>query len=98
MKLRFRQNSLRLRVNRREVEDLATGEGLRERVSFPGNSEFAYVLESVQSGFPQVEFKAGVIRVTVPTADVRTWAESDAIGMYFDLPANGTLLQVAVEK
>ena len=98
MKLRFRKNSLRLRVNRREVEQLSTGQRLSEQVHFPNDTHLAYLLESVPSPSPQVEFQAGLIRVAVPRADLQIWAESDAIGMYFDLPANGTSLKVAVEK
>jgi hypothetical protein len=98
MKLRFRQNSLRLRVNQREVEGLATGEALKEHVEFPDNTQFGYVLESAPSTLPQVEFKAGTIRVAIPPAEIRKWASTDAVGMYFELPANGSVLKLAIEK
>jgi hypothetical protein len=98
MKLRFRPNSVRLRVNRREVAGLAAGQSLREQVHFPDNSEFAYVLQSVPSRAPEVEFKEGVMRVGVPVADLQSWASTQEIGLYFELPANGDLLKIAVEK
>jgi hypothetical protein len=98
MKLRFRQNSLRLRVNRREVEGLSNGLALNERVDFPGDAQLGYVLETAPLGSPAVEFKAGIIRVTVPCESIREWATTDAIGIYFNLPAKGSLLQVAIEK
>jgi hypothetical protein len=98
MKLRFHQNSLRLRVNRREVELLATGQAVTQQVHFPDDTEFSYVLQSVSSASPHVEFKRGVIRVEVPTSELQDWALADAIGMYFELPANGACLKVAVEK
>jgi hypothetical protein len=98
MKLRFRENSLRLRVNQREVEGLASGQALREQVHFPGDTEFAYVLQSVFSISPRVEFNGGVIRVEVPDAELQNWASTDTIGMYFELPANGASLKIAVEK
>ena len=98
MKLRFRRNSLRLRVNRREAENLSTGLPLTEYVHFPGDTQFAYVLESGPAPEPQVEFKAGVVRVAIPLTHIQSWAKTDAIGMYFDLPANGSSLRVAVEK
>jgi hypothetical protein len=98
MKLRFRRNSVRLRVNRREVECLATGQTLAERVHFPGDTEFAYTLQSVPSASPRVEFKGGVIRVEIPKSELENWASTDAIGMYFELPANGARLKVAIEK
>jgi hypothetical protein len=98
MKLRFRQNSLRLRVNQREVESLSSGSALKEYVHFPDDGRFGYVLESTASGLPQVEFKEGTIRVAIPSAKVQNWASTDAIGMYFDLAANGSMLKVAIEK
>lgn len=98
MKLRFRQNGLRLRVNRREVEGLATGQTLAEHVHFPDDTHFAYTLQSVPSGNPRVEFDGAVIRVEVPNSELQQWAFTDAIGMYFELPANGAPLKVAIEK
>lgn len=98
MKLRFRQNTLRLRVNRREVEGLTSGAALTECVHFPGNTELAYVLESAASNSPVAEFSGGTIRVAVPATEINTWASTDAIGMYFELPANGRPLKIAIEK
>jgi hypothetical protein len=97
MKLRFRQNSLRLRVNQREVDELAAGIALQEDVSFPGNARMRYILEPYGQ-HTAASFEDGVIRVSAPGNDVKEWANSEAIGMYFDLPANGSLLRVAIEK
>jgi len=98
MKLRFRQNSLRLRVNRREIEGLSNGLRLEEHVYFPGDTQLCYVLESAGATVPQIEFKAGIIRVAVPSKTIQSWASTDEIGVYFDFPANGTVLKVAIEK
>lgn len=98
MKLRFRNNSLRLRVNRREVEGLAAGAILREEVHFPGDTRMSYVLETSRQASPEASFLQGVIRVAAPQEQVRAWASSDSIGIYFDLPADGASLRVAIEK
>lgn len=98
MKLRFRNNSLRLRLNRREVEGLAAGAALREQIHFPGDACLAYVLDTSVSPEPATTFKQGVIRVSAPAAMVNDWANSDQVGLYFDLPANGTALCIAIEK
>jgi hypothetical protein len=96
MKLRFRANSLRLRLNRREVADLASGVSLRERVDFPGNAGLSYVLEPSTSA--DVGFREATIRVRAPQTLVAEWAAGDSVGMYFEFPANGTVLRVAIEK
>ena len=98
MKLRFRNNSLRLRLNQREVADLAAGTPLKEEVLFPGNARMQYVLEPSSAGSFEASFEKGIIRVAAPQNQFRTWASSDVVGIYFDLPANGTSLRVAVEK
>ncbi len=98
MKLRFRQNGLRLRVNQREVEHLSAGVPLSEYVHFPGDTQFGYLLESAAVASPQVEFKADTLRVAVPIAEIEAWANTDAVGLYFDLPANGSFLKIAIEK
>ena len=98
MKLRFRSNSLRLRVNRREVESLSRGSVLREQVQFPGDAQLAYLLEKSAVSSPQVDFAQGTIRITIPSDCIEKWARGDEIGMYFELPANGSSLKVAIEK
>ena len=98
MKLRCREDSLRLRVNRREVEELASGAVLEEQVHFPGNVRFTYVLDASRDELPQASFDNGVLRVSAPQRRVRQWAASGEIGIYFELESNGTSLRVAIEK
>lgn len=98
MKLRFRQNSLRLRVNQREVNELAAGIALEENVSFPGNTRMRYILEPYSQHTATASFEDGVIRVSAPGNDIKQWAHSEAVGMYFDLPVDGSSLRVAIEK
>jgi hypothetical protein len=98
MKLRFRANSLRLRVNRKEVQKLASGQPLIEQIVFPGNSAFAYVLETGLDPSASATFAHGTIRILAPSHHVAAWARGEEIGMYFDLPADGSHLRVAIEK
>ena len=98
MKLRFRHNSLRLRVNRREVESLASGETVEEAIVFPGDTRLVYTLERSDENQPEASFTSGVIRVMAPQNGVNEWAKTDQIGMYFEVPANGSALKVAIEK
>ena len=98
MKLRFRSNSLRLRLNRREVEALASGTSLREEVVFPNNAHFAYIFEPQAKTSPEASFKDGVIRIAAPLATLRDWAHSEAIGLYFEVASQSASLRVAIEK
>jgi|SRR5579875_1027183 len=98
MKLRFRGNSLRLRVNRPEVENLAAGGSLEERVEFPGDAHLSYVLETSAGSAPTASFHQGVIRVSAPEWQVKDWARGAALGLYFQVAAGSTALHIAIEK
>lgn len=98
MKLRFRKNSLRLRLNQREAASLAAGSVLQETIHFPGDSEMSYILEPVVDPDARASFRDGVIRIGAPQERLKEWAGNDSVGMYFDFPANGSALKVAIEK
>ena len=98
MKLRFRQDSLRIRLNRHEAQGLAQGAILEEKVHFPGDTDFRYILQGSRIPSPDVSFTDGVIRIRAPQGELKDWASGDSIGLYFDLPAKQTTLRVAIEK
>ncbi len=98
MKLRFRNNTLRLRVNQQEVNSLASGAALEESVVFPNNSQFVYRFEPVLGTQPQASFEAGRLEVIAPLRDIEAWASGDSVGLYFNLPAQASTLRVAIEK
>ncbi len=98
MKLRFRKNSLRLRVNQREVQSLASGAAVIEEVVFPGSARMTYTLQASRDGTRQASYRAGEISVLAPEELVRDWADGEQIGIYFDLPADTSVLTVAIEK
>ena len=98
MKLRFRANSLRVRVNQIEVERLAAGEVLLERIDFPGGASLSYVLKSGGGVDPQAFFEHASIQIGVPAALISEWAEGEEIGLYFTLATGAEPLKIAIEK
>jgi hypothetical protein len=98
VKLRFRKNSLRLRLNQPEVESVASGAAVTEEVAFPGHARMTYSLQASQEDSPQVTYERGHIAVLAPEALVRDWAGGEQIGLYFELPAGASALTVALEK
>jgi hypothetical protein len=70
---------------------------LEEVIHFPGDTTISYLVEPVP-GTPGASFQDGVIRIGAPQDQLRAWVNTDAIGMYFDFPANGSRLRVAIEK
>jgi|SRR6478672_11915878 hypothetical protein len=98
MKLRLRGNSVRLRVNQREVAALGAGRALSEGVRFPAGNSFIYTLEPFPASTPEASFRDGIICVKVPESTLRDWAANDLIGLYFDLPGRESNLKVTIEK
>ncbi len=98
MKLRFRNNTLRLRLNRREVETLAAGRTIREEVLFPNQALFTYALEPGDQALAGASFDGYSIRVAAPLSDLRDWACGESIGLYFDVPADSKTLKISIEK
>ena len=80
MKLRLQFNSIRLRLKRSEVEQLAQIGRVEERI-VSGSSDdatFHYILEATPAvPSPQVAVTARSIVVRVPTRDAATWASTD---------------------
>lgn len=83
MKLRLRDNSLRLRLDRKEVAALALARSAESRTAVAPDRALVYrVVLSADAEQPQVSFDQGVITVLVPEAVGRRWAESDDVGIY----------------
>lgn len=98
MKLRFRNNSLRLRVNQREVQSLASGAALREEIQFPGNTQITYTLQASSGKAPRATFEDGIISISAPGDLVHHWADGEDLGLYFNLPTERSTLAIAIEK
>ena len=98
MKLRLKENSIRLRLNQSEVTAVASGEVLRQDVVFPGDSRLSYLLRATQASGPSVSFESGVIEVCLPEVTIQHWFRVEDIGVYFHSPAGSSELHVAIEK
>lgn len=77
---------------------LASGRVLEEQISFPGDANFKYLLATTVAEVPDALYEGGEIRVSIPLKQVRNWASGSEIGIYFELPAKGNVLKVAIEK
>lgn len=100
MKLRIRANSLRLRLQRREVQALANDGKIEEAIRFDASHSLTYVLESIDGIESMLALMDdATIRVRVPRELVRRWAFSDEIGMKGEQAlSTGERLHLLVEK
>jgi hypothetical protein len=102
MKLRLQSNSIRLRLKRGEVEQLAKTGCVEEKIIMGSGLEetFHYILESSRAvSSPQAHLKKNGLVVQLPVEAVSRWAAGDEVGMEAILPAGDRgRLQVLVEK
>jgi hypothetical protein len=82
MKLRIQGNSLRLRLNRFDVEQFRTSGVCAESLRFDSNSQLTYTLEtSSQLTGMEVRYLQDCIRVRLPLDMAEEWAGSDRISL-----------------
>jgi len=84
MKLRLQSNSIRLRLKRKEVEQLAATGRVEEQIAFGPKRDdvLRYVLEtSVTISVPQAHYQDRLIIVQVPKSTLTHWASSDQVGI-----------------
>src|SRR5476651_1681215 len=89
MKLRLQSNSIRLRLKRSEVEQLAKTGGVEEKIIMGGGlgDTFHYALQSSHAVFaPQALLEKKGILVLVPVETVSRWAAGDEVGIEAILP------------
>ena len=102
VKLRLQFNSIRFRLKRREVEQLARTGLVEEKILIgSGDDEtFDYVLESTTAvSSPIATVTARGIAVQVPSHEVVRWASTDQVGIEGRQPVdNETSLQILIEK
>jgi hypothetical protein len=101
MKLRIRENSLRLRVSPSEVARLIETGRIEETIHFAAEDDatLTYALEQVEA-LPElsVRYRPQEITVMVSTTEARRWAEGEGVGIYGDVDAGSCRLALAVEK
>lgn len=97
MKLRILDDSIRLRLDRSEVDTLAGGQAVIGATHFPGGHVFTYCLRG--GGVADAALADGTLTVTLPQNDISSWhSDESSVSMHAALAhAEGTL-NVLVEK
>ncbi|MDJ0812637.1 MAG: hypothetical protein QNJ23_02845 [Woeseiaceae bacterium] len=100
MKLRIRDNSVRLRLTRTEVDQLRDDGVVASRTAFPGGREFRYEVESSPASVnPGAFLSDSKMTVRLPEATVLAWANSEQVSIDGEQQhKNGEVLNILVEK
>lgn len=102
MKLRIHGNSIRLRLNRREVAQFTANASLEEAMEWgtgPGD-RLVYRLEASESALDVgVRVNGWAIAIIVPAVLAQTWASTDRVEIAANVRLNaGKSLSILIEK
>lgn len=102
MKLRIRDNSLRLRLTRSEVEKIGQGQSVISSIQLGDREEssLSYCLRySEQIQAVRVSFEHKLILVEIPKECARVWALGNDVGIYSEQQCgNNKTLIILIEK
>jgi len=98
MKLRIRGDSLRLRLKRGEVDQIAAGGSIVEETHFP-DSVLTYRLDVSEDDDMSANFERGSLVISLPKSKVSDWAGSDEVSLSAEQKLAGAgSLSLLVEK
>jgi hypothetical protein len=100
VKLRIRDNSIRLRLMRGEVDILREKGFVEACADFPGGRSFRYVLESSPACVnPAAFISENEITVRLPETTALAWASTEQVSVQGEqLLDNGGVMKILVEK
>jgi hypothetical protein len=100
MKLRIRDNSVRIRIARNELVRLASGQMVEQRTEFSTSAILVTVVEPTDhTDRFTATFEAGRIKLQVPIDQIRELAETERVGIESHQPiTENRSLQILLEK
>ncbi|MGI9248531.1 MAG: DUF7009 family protein [Woeseiaceae bacterium] len=100
MKLRIKDNSIRLRLTRGEVDQLRESSVVAAKTGFPGGRSFQYRIESSPASVnPAAFFSDNAVTVRLPESAVLAWATTEQISLAGEqVLDDGAMLRILVEK
>jgi len=98
MKLRIRGDSIRMRLKRGEVDQIAAGASIVEETHFP-NTVLTFRLDISENDDASASFNNGALVVSLPKSTVLDWAGSDEVSLVAEQKLSGEgSLSLLVEK
>lgn len=102
MKLRLKGNTIRIRVDRRDL-DLLVNEGQvvgEIRFGDEAGQRFSYVLEigGASEALPNVDYRDGRFLIQIGGAAAKDWRQNDKVGFETTCERGGNTIRLIVEK
>ena len=102
MYLRIQSNSIRIRMERKDLAELIERGRLVDVLRFgPGSHHtftYAVVVKAASPGCPRAHYHAGLLVVTIDHSDAAAWSEGDRLGFDHQQAVAGGSVRVILEK
>ena len=96
MKLRIKGNTVRIRLEQKELDQLLRTGEVSESTDFPQTSLTYRLLSSKEQS---VSLTNNVIAISLPNSFIDEWVNTDKTGFSLEIPTNSnTVLNLTVEK
>jgi hypothetical protein len=102
MKLRIRSNSVRVRLDRKDLAELIEHGRVLDALRFgPGSNHtftYAVIVGIAPPVFPRADYSAGLLVVTIHHGDAKAWSEGAQVGFDHEQVVEGGTLRLILEK
>lgn len=96
MKLRIKENTIRIRLSLTEVDLLANGKPVMEETNFPSSTLKYKVLPAESTS---ADFSSNTILIGLSHAAIKAWANTDEVSISEDITSSkNNILSILVEK
>ena len=100
MKLRLKGNSIRVRLDRRDIEGLIDRGKIDDAVRFGPGLAFSYAVEvgAAPRERPKASYVDGCLTIRIDSEDAEEWLVSDRVGFDHEQAVDGGGVRVILEK
>src|SRR3954451_9618413 len=100
MKLRLKGNSIRVRLDRRDIERRIDEGRAADAVRFGPGLAFSYAVEAAPAPRerPKACYTDGRLTIRIDPVDGQEWLAADRVGFDHQQPVDGVVVRVLLEK
>lgn len=99
MKIRIKDNSIRLRLTQTEVNLLSEKGKVEKETHFTPQNTLIYAIETSDVAEMKATFENGKITVYLPQKETQTWVNTEQVGLEYLSPiSDQEYLKILVEK
>ncbi len=98
MKLRIRENTLRIRITQTELENLGKGTLVESAIHFPNGTLLSYGLQATENESTTIQFVENNIQISLGSLDVETMLDDKIVGIQSMHALESGTLDLLIEK